>query len=57
MPIDGAHRRRTARRIVTTVLICCVLMGTIPAAIELSRQGFGAWTSVERFLEHRSDND
>jgi hypothetical protein len=38
------------------LVVCCVLTGTIPAAVELSRQGLDSWTSTEPFLEHR-DND
>jgi hypothetical protein len=51
---DGARRRRLARRAVLALVACCVLAGTVPAAIELSRQGLDSWTSVEPFLEHRS---
>jgi hypothetical protein len=51
MLTDGARRRRVARRLMTALLVICVLAGAIPAAIELSRQGFASWTSVEPFLE------
>lgn len=53
MLIEGARRRRTARRAVLALLVCCVLAGTIPAAVELSRQGLDSWTSIEPFLDHR----
>jgi len=48
---EGARRRRVARRAVLTLLASCVLAGTIPAAVELSRQGLDSWTSVEPFLD------
>jgi len=53
---EGARRRRVARRAVLALLVCCVLAGTIPAAIELSRQGLDSWTNIEPFLEHRDDD-
>jgi hypothetical protein len=53
---EGARKRRTARRVMLALVVCCVLTGTIPAAVELSRQGLDSWTSTEPFLEHR-DND
>lgn len=56
MLTDGARRRRIARGVTMVVLVGCVLAGTVPAAIELSRQGFASWTSVEPFLEELSDD-
>lgn len=53
---DGARKRRVARRAMLTLVVCCVLAGTIPAAVELSRQGLKSWTSIEPFLEHRDDD-
>lgn len=56
MLTEGARRRRAARRAVLALLACCVLTGTIPAAVELSRQGLDSWTSTEPFLEHRDED-
>ncbi|MBE8519488.1 hypothetical protein ILP97_18595 [Amycolatopsis sp. H6(2020)] len=56
MLTEGTAKRRVARRAVLVLLVACVLAGTIPAAIELSRQGLGSWTSVEPFLEHRDED-
>jgi len=53
---EGARKRRAARRAVLALLMCCALTGTIPAAIELSRQGLDAWTSIEPFLDHRAED-
>lgn len=38
------------------LVVCCVLTGTVPAVVELSRQGLDSWTSVEPFVEHRDDD-
>lgn len=56
MLTEGARKRRTARRVMLALVVCCVLTGTIPAAVELSRQGLDSWTSTEPFLEHRDDD-
>jgi hypothetical protein len=40
----------------TAVVALCVLAGTVPAAVELSRQGFESWTSIEPFRDNLSDN-
>ena len=56
MVSDGARRRRVAGRLMAGVVVLCVLAGTVPAAIELSRQGLESWTSVEPFLDDRSDD-
>ncbi len=56
MLTDGARRRRTARTLMTAVVALCVLAGTVPAAVELSRQGFESWTSIEPFRDNLSDN-
>jgi hypothetical protein len=53
---DSARRRRVARQAVLALLACCVLAGTIPAAVELSRQGLDSWTSIEPFLDHRDED-
>ena len=53
---EGARKRRTARRIMLALIVGCVLTGTIPAAIELSRQGLNSWTSTAPFLEHRAED-
>ncbi|MBP2328408.1 hypothetical protein JOF56_008793 [Kibdelosporangium banguiense] len=53
MLTDSARRRCVARLAVLALLACCVLAGTIPAAVELSRQGLDSWTSIEPFLDHR----
>jgi hypothetical protein len=52
---EGARKRLFARRAVLALLVCCVLAGTIPAAIELSRQGLDSWTSTDPFLDHRDE--
>jgi len=52
---EGARKRLLARWAVLALLVCCVLAGTVPAAIELSRQGLGSWTSTEPFLDHRDE--
>ena len=56
MVTDGARRRRVARRLMAAVVVLCVLAGTVPAAIELSRQGLESWTSIEPFLDDLSDD-
>lgn len=56
MLTDGARRRRTARRVMLALVVCCVLTGTILAVVGLSRQGLDSWTSVEPFVEHRDDD-
>ena len=56
MLTEGARKRRVARLAVLALLVCCVLTGTITAAIELSRQGLDSWTSIEPFLDHRDED-
>ncbi len=53
----GARRRRAARRAVLALLAVCILAGTVPAVIELLRQGWASWASIEPFREHRSSPD
>jgi hypothetical protein len=53
---EGARKRRAARWAMLALVVCCVLTGTIPAAVELSRQGLNSWTSTAPFLEHRTDD-
>jgi hypothetical protein len=54
---EGARKRRNARRAILALVTSCVLAGTIPAAIELSRQGLDSWTSIEPFLDHRDEEE
>lgn len=56
MLTEGARRRRIARRATAVLIACCVLAGTIPAAVELARQGIDSWMSVEPFLDHRDQD-
>lgn len=50
-------RRRVARRVMTIVVLACVVAGTVPAALELARSGAAEWTSTASFRDGGTDDD
>jgi hypothetical protein len=50
-------RRRVARCVLATVVLLCVVAGTVPAALELARSGAAVWTSTAPFRDGRTGDD